>query len=479
MRKVLIIILFLLSIVPSLLYAQTDNIHQRSKEYNWPKDPKVLEKLKEWQDLKFGMLIHWGLYAVPGIIESWELCSEDWLNRPDSLTYQEYKDWYWGLKKDFNPVNFNPEEWATAAKKAGMKYAVFTTKHHDGFNMFDTKQTDYKITNGPFADNPKSNVAKYVFESFRNEDMMIGVYFSKPDWHSQDFWWDKYATPNRNVNYDIRKHPEKWENFKNFTYNQIEELMSDYGSIDILWLDGGWVRPKETVNEEVLSWGAPIPEWDQKIDMPKIAEMARKKQPGILIVDRTVHGPYENYQTPERTIPEEQLPHPWESNIPLRNNWGYVPNDPAKSINKMIHSLVEIVAKGGSFVLGIGPKPDGTLREEDIELMAVMGKWLETNGDAIYGTRITENYQDGNIFFTKGKEDELYALVNLEEGKEIPATISWTGNIPTKGSKINFLSDGGSKVKYHVKDGKVTVTLPNSFLKSNPTYATLAFEFEI
>ena len=458
--------------------AQLDNVHQRSTKYEAPKDPKVLEKLDEWQDLKFGVLIHWGLYAVPGIIESWELCSEDWLNRPDSMTYQQYKDWYWGLKEEFNPVNFNPEQWATAAKNAGMKYVIFTTKHHDGFNMFDTKQTDYKITNGPFGDNPRSDVAKYVFDAFRKQDMMIGAYFSKPDWHSQYFWWDKYATPNRNVNYDIRKHPERWQKFQDFTYNQIEELMTGYGDIDILWLDGGWVRPKETVNEEVLSWGAPIPDWDQKIDMPKIAKMARKNQPGILMVDRTVHGPYENYQTPERTIPEEQLQNPWESNIPLRNNWGYVPNDQAKSINKMIHSLVEIVAKGGSFVLGIGPKPDGTLRDEDIELMAVMGKWLDANGDAIYNTRITENYQDGNTFFTKGKEGELYALVNLEEGKEIPTTISWTGNIPAKGSKMTFLSSGGSRVRYKVSGDKVTVTLPSSFVKNNPNYATLAFEFK-
>ncbi|UZR97497.1 alpha-L-fucosidase [Chondrinema litorale] len=478
MRKFLIIYLLALTIFPGVSMAQLDNVHQRSTKYDWPKDPKVLEKLDEWQDLKFGVLIHWGLYAVPGIIESWELCSEDWLNRPDSMTYQQYKDWYWGLKDEFNPVNFNPEQWATAAKNAGMKYVVFTTKHHDGFNMFDTKQTDYKITNGPFADNPRSNVAKYVFEAFRKEDMMIGAYFSKPDWHSQYFWWDKYATPNRNVNYDIRKHPERWQKFQDFTYNQIQELMTGYGDIDILWLDGGWVRPKETVNEEVLSWGAPIPEWDQKIDMPKIANMARDKQPGILIVDRTVHGPYENYQTPERTIPEDQLQNPWESNIPLRNNWGYVPNDQAKSINKMIHSLVEIVAKGGSFVLGIGPKPDGTLRDEDIELMEVMGKWLETNGDAIYNTRITENYQDGNTFFTKGKEGELYALVNLEEGKDIPTTISWIGNIPAKGSKITFLSSGGSRVKYKVSGDKVTVTLPSSFIKNNKNYATLAFEFK-
>ncbi|WP_020530441.1 alpha-L-fucosidase [Flexithrix dorotheae] len=476
MRYLLLISLFFISFFPLQLTAQEENVHPQSKEYDWPKDPKVLEKLDKWQDLKFGMIIHWGLYAVPGVIESWELCSEDWLNRPDSMTYQQYKDWYWGLKDSFNPVNFNPEQWAKAANQAGMKYLVFTTKHHDGFNMFDTRQTDFKISDGPFSTNPKSNVAKHVFEAFRNEGMMIGAYFSKPDWHSQYFWWDKYATPNRNVNYDIRKHPARWEKFKDFSFQQIKELMTDYGKIDILWLDGGWVRPKNTINEEVLSWGAPIPDWDQSINIPKIAAMARENQPGLLVVDRTVHGPYENYQTPERSIPETQLPHPWESCMPLANNWGYVPNDQFKSTTKVIHSLIEVVAKGGSLLLGIGPKPDGTLREKDLESMKKIGAWMDKNGKAIYNTRITSDYQDDKTFFTKGKNGEMYALVNMEEGKEIPSTISWTGNIPDKSKKMVLLSSG-TNVKWKQTGKTITITLPKSFLKNNPEYPALTFEF--
>ncbi len=206
MKKVVLVLALFVLILPTVS-SQELGIHPQSTKYEWTTDKKVLEKLDQWQDLKFGMIIHWGLYAVPGIIESWELCSEDWINRPDSMTYCQYKAWYWGLKDQFNPEGFDPDQWAQAAASAGMKYVVFTTKHHDGFNMFDTHQTDYKITDGPFADNPKSNVAKYVFSAFRDKGFMIGAYFSKPDWHSQDFWWDKYATPNRNVNYDIRKFP--------------------------------------------------------------------------------------------------------------------------------------------------------------------------------------------------------------------------------------------------------------------------------
>jgi len=358
-----------------------------------------------------------------------------------------------------------------------MKYLVFTTKHHDGFNLFDTKQTDFKITAGPFANNLKANVANYVFEAFRQKDFMIGAYFSKPDWHSQYFWWNKYATPNRNVNYDIRKFPDRWEKFQNFTFNQISELMHDYGKIDILWLDGGWVRPRETVNEEVLSWGAPIPDWDQKIDMPKIAKMGREAQPGLLIVDRTVHGIYENYQTPERSIPAKQLAYPWESCITLGNNWGFVPNEHYTSSTKVIHDLIEIVAKGGSLLLGVGPKPDGTLDPEAVARMKQIGSWLDANGKAIYNTRITPFYNDKNVFFTSGKDGKMYAIARLEENSMLPSMISWKGNLPAKGSEMTLLSSG-QKVKWRIENEEVIVSIPKSFRSKQFSYPALSFEFK-
>ncbi|WP_423129411.1 alpha-L-fucosidase [Gaoshiqia sp. Z1-71] len=476
MKKLIVVCAWMIAgLWPAM--SQELGVHPQSGKYEWPTDGQVLAKLDQWQDLKFGMIIHWGLYAVPGVIESWELCSEDWINRPDSMTYHEYKTWYWGLKDEFNPVDFNPEQWAGAAAKAGMKYLVFTTKHHDGFNLFDTRQTDFKITNGPFAGHPKANVAKFVFDAFREQGFMIGVYFSKPDWHSPYFWWDKYATPNRNVNYDIRKFPERWEQFKRFTYNQISELMHDYGKVDILWLDGGWVRPRETVNEEVLSWGAPIPDWDQKIDLPEIASMARKAQPGLLIVDRTVHGPYENYQTPERSIPEKQLPYPWESCITLGNNWGFVPGENYKTPAKVVHDLIEIVAKGGSLLLGVGPKPDGTLDEEVIRRLAGVGEWMEANGQSIYNTRTTGFYRDGEVFFTKGKQGETYALARLAEGHPVPETIGWGGNLPFKGSEI-IMPATGQSVKWRLSGNQVVVSVPKSFRQKHKEYPALTFMFK-
>jgi alpha-L-fucosidase len=343
--------------------------------------------------------------------------------------------------------------------------------------MFDTKQTTFSIANGPFKNNPKADVAKYVFEAFRNEDFMIGAYFSKPDWHSENFWWPKYATPDRNVNYDIRKYPWRWNAFKQYTYNQISELMNNYGSMDILWLDGGWVRPRETVNEEVRSWGAPIPPFSQEVDIPKIAAMARKTQPGLLVVDRTVHGPYENYQTPEQRIPAKQLDHPWESCMTLANNWGYVPNDVYKSSAKVIQSLVEVVAKGGSLLLGVGPKPDGTLPVEAVQRMKEIGVWMKKNGEAIYNTRTVKIYRDSSTWFTQNKQRGLcYAIACLPEGKPVPATIQWNGNTPKQGTKITVLQTGET-VRWKQNGNRTTVFLPSALVRKNESFPAVAFSF--
>lgn len=454
------------------------NVHPASAVYEWPADPLVKAKLDKWQDQKFGIIIHWGLYAVPGIVESWTLCSEDWIDRDSTVAYEDYKRWYWGHSSRFNPVNFDPAAWARVARQAGMRYLVFTTKHHDGFSMFDTKQSDFKITAGPFGNHPKANVAKHVFDAFRNEQFMIGAYFSKPDWHNENYWWPKYATADRNNNYDIRKYPWRWQQFKDFTHNQLRELMTGYGSIDILWLDGGWVRPLETVNDEVRSWGARIPEWSQDIDMPKVADMARAAQPGILMVDRTVHGPFENYQTPEQRVPATQLSYPWESCMTLGGAWGYVPGDQPKSAAKVIHTLAEVVAKGGSLLLGIGPKPDGTLPEEAVARLREVGAWLEKNGEAIYNTRITAQYRDGGTWFTQNKKNGLhYAIACLPERTTPVQSVYWQYNLPVKGSRITLLQTGET-LKWKYEGAGVRVYLPAALLKAKEPLPALAFAFK-
>ena len=418
-----------------------------SAQYTPPREADVRAHLDQWQDLKFGMIIHWGLYAVPGIVESWSICSEDedWIPRDSTMDYNAYKQWYWNLNKEFNPRQFNPDQWAASAKRAGMKYVVFTTKHHDGFAMYDTKYSDYSIAKGPFADHPKADVAKYVFEAFRNQNMMIGAYFSKPDWHTQDYWWNRYATPDRHVNYTIANHPQRWNDFKQFVFNQIDEITSRYGKIDILWLDGGWVRAPQ-----------------EDIGMDNIARMARRNQPGLIIVDRTVTGEYENYRTPEKMIPEKQLPYPWETCMPLSKDWGFVPGAVFKNPDVIISTLIEVVAKGGSLLLGVGPTPEGIIEPEVVRILDEIGLWLKENGEAIYNTRNTPIYHNhiGNVWFTASK-DKLTTYAIVRPDGPMPATVSWHGNLPAKGSKMVLLADR-SVVKYKISGDSVIITLPKS-----------------
>jgi alpha-L-fucosidase len=397
-------VLFII-ILSSALWGQQA---EKKEAYLYPTDPLVQKKLEVWQDLKFGLLMHWGLYAQLGIVESWALCSEDQsFQDRGGVCYTEFKEMYFSQIRKFNPQQFDPEPWARAAKDAGMRYVVFTTKHHDGFCMWDTRQTDFRITGpeSPFGNHPRSNVTKEIFKAFRDEGLMIGTYFSKADWHHPDYWSPLWATPDRNNNYDVRKYPEMWQRFKDFTYNQIEELMTTLGSVDVLWLDGGWVRPDSTITDEVLSWGYDIPKWEQDIDMPRIAKMARSHQPGLLIVDRTVHGPYENYRTPEQHVPARGLAYPFETNMTITGNWGHVPNARYKTANKLIHTLVDVVAKGGNFILNVGPTPQGTFESTAYERLKEIGQWMKINNEAIYATRKWRTYHEGDdIRFTRTKD---------------------------------------------------------------------------
>lgn len=429
--------------------AQNDLITQpvqvpEADNYTWPTEKDVLAKLSQWQDLKFGVLMHWGIYSVPGIVESWSICDEDWITRDTTRTYQQYKQWYWGLSEDFNPTRFDPAQWARVMRDAGMRYMIFTTKHHDGFCLWNSRLTDYTVARHAFRNNPRRDVLRWVLDAFRRQNFMIGEYFSKPDWHSQDYWWDVHATRGRNVNYNIAKFPWHWERFKRFTHGQIEEILSDYGTVDILWLDGGWVCKEN----------------NQDIDMPAIAAMARRLQPGILIVDRTIAGPYENYQTPERGTPEGQVNHPWESCIPLSDDWGWTPNARFKSARQVVNTLAEIVAKGGNLVLGVGPSPEGVIIPEVTDILHQIGQWLNQNGEAIYGTVTTPHFHQGNLWFTASKDgNRVYAIYALPDGEQLPATLTWSENIPAKGGQVKLLSTGQT-LPASVADGQVTVTLP-------------------
>lgn len=442
-------------------------------------DPLVAKKLEWFQDQKFGLMLHWGTYSQWGIVESWSLCPEDegWCERkgPFANDYAAYVKAYEGLKTTFNPVKFDPEAWAKAAEKAGMRYVVFTTKHHDGFCMFDSKETDYKVTDAAsgFAQSPRSNIAKELFGAFRNRGLGIGAYFSKPDWHSDDYWWRKFPPFDRNVNYDITKYPERWESFKRFTSNQIRELMTEYGSVDILWLDGGWVQPMTATSPR---WGK-VPT-HQDIDMPKIAAMARSYQPGLIIVDRAVEGSYQNYITPEHQVPDSALGVPWETCMPMATSWSYVPHDVYRPSRTLVHLLVDIVAKGGNFLLNVGPGPDGTLDDTAYARLHDLGEWMDVNRGAIYATRAVAPYKEGKVCFTRSRDGTVNAIYLADEGETgPPMSVAITSFVPKKGSRIRMLGVDAN-LMWEKKGKGFVVRIPESIRRKPPVRWAWVISFQ-
>lgn len=426
MKKLIIIALFFtLKISAQAIY--------EDERYVPETDSLVLEKLDQWQDLKFGLLMHWGTYSQWGIVESWSLSPEeyDWCRRTKGSNpndYFAYKKEYEALQTTFNPIKFDPDKWAMAAKNAGMKYVVFTTKHHDGFSMFDSKYTDYKITSPktPFSSHPKANITKEIFKSFRNEGLWTGAYFSKPDWNVNSYWDPKYSPMDRNVNYSPEENPEKWNEFVEFTHNQIMELMTDYGKVDILWLDGGWVA--KASKKEIMKWFAKTLDNDneaylkhrmvnQDIKMDELVVKARKKQPGLIVVDRAVHGKNQNYLTPENRVPEKILPYPWESCIISGGSWSYTPDAKYMTGRQGIHTLIDVVAKGGNLLLNIAPSPEGEWQQGAYNLLEEYGNWMKINSSAIYNTKPILPYKESNICFTQDKKGHVFAFYLADENE--------------------------------------------------------------
>ena len=451
-------------------FAQAHNV---SAGYQKPVDPLVIENLESWQDMKFGLFMHWGTYSQWGIVESWSLCpeDEDWTQRNPAhgKSYYEYVKNYENLQTTFNPTAFNPKKWADATKAAGMKYVVFTTKHHDGFAMFDTQESDYKITSPktPFSTNPKADVTKEIFNTFRADGFKIGAYFSKPDWHTEYYWWSYFPPKDRNVNYDPAKYPERWNQYKDFTFNQLNELTSKYGKVDILWLDGGWVRPFKSIDPTV-EWQRTI-KVEQDIDMDKIGTMARKNQPGIIVVDRTVPGEWENYVTPEQAVPEHPLDIPWESCITMGNSFSYIPNDVYKPTKTIVETLVKIISRGGNYLMNIAPGPTGDFDQAAYDRLAELSTWIQANESAIYKTRTIAPYHEGDYYYTRSKDHKTVNVFHLSEGAEYAQPKEYQFTVP-EGFQAKDLKILGYKGKVSWKQQKDKVTVQG--IKTPLNYAT-------
>lgn len=444
-------------LLASLSALAQDPVEMGTTPYIPAAEEEVRANVAEWQDYKFGMFIHWGAYSQLGIIESWSLVPDDisWMQKPrKGMPYYEYVKMYEGLKKTFNPTSFDPAKWAAAAKYAGMKYMVFTTKHHDGFSMFDTAQNDYKITSKecPFHVNPKANVAKEVFNAFRAEGIATGAYFSIVDWHNNDFWWDVMPPKNRYINYEVSKHPEKWARYQDYLAAQLGELTSgEYGKLNLLWFDLCKCAPDGS---------APV-------DWPRLASVIRGNQPSAMMVARGENSIYENYRTPEQLIPDQALDYPWESCITMTMSWAWRPNLEYKPVSEMLGILVKVVSRGGNLLLNVGPRPDGTLEETAYERLKAIGDWMQVNSEAIYGTKAYAPYQDGDVYYTT-KDGYVYAFyIPSEQGESLPSVLSFKGVKPSGASSVQLL--GTKKTLRWQADGEgIKVVIPESVRKNLP-----------
>jgi alpha-L-fucosidase len=352
---------------------------------------------EQWfMDMGFGMFIHWSMDSQVGAVISHSMAgaSEDYLQR---FIYE--------LPKTFNPRKFYPDDWAILAKLAGMKYVVFTAKHHSGFCMWDTKTTEFNIMNTPF----KRDILKEVLEAFRSQGLATGIYFSPEDFH---FFHEN------NIPVGRLQNPQHYpvNNMELMAYDkaQIKELLTGYGKIDLLFFDG----PAE-----------------------ELKEYAWKLQPQVVVTRGQM-------ETPEQELPDKPIPGPWEACFTMGTDWQYKPtNDPHKSGTEIINMLIETRAKGGNLLLNVGPKPDGELQIEQEALLREVALWNLVNQEAIHLVRPWEIIKEGDVWFTKAKDQNtLYAF--------IPAGKDWkygerkdfvfrtlSGNDQTKVSILGYASE--------------------------------------
>ena len=424
-------------------------------DYVEPKEPEVRERLEWFKDQKLALMMHFGMYSQMGVYESWPLSDADssWSRVQIDWTEdaEEFKRQYWNLWKSFNPVRFQPKKWARLAKDNGFRYLIFTTKHHDGFCLFDTRYTDFKVTNPgcPFSKDPRADIVRNVFDAFRAEGLGIAAYFSKPDWHSEDYWENRGMgrTVSRMPTYDVKANPEKWAKFREFTKNQIVELVRDYGPVDVIWLDGGQVQRKTGLD----------------IGIEDIIAEARKYKKDLISADRTAGGACENVITPEQTVPPEPLAVPWESCITMGTGFSYRYDDEFKSPRELVHLLLDVVAKGGNLALNVAPGPDGRLPQPAIERMEALGAWLKANGAGVYATRPAAPFSKGKWRFTGSKDAKtLYAFRLWSNGEH--DLLSQT--IPVENRKnvtsIRHLGTGVD-IRFRVEKDGLVIRLPETF----------------
>lgn len=324
-------------------------------------------RLDWWHEAKFGLFIHWGLYSILEGEYGGKTNYAEWIRTSAHIPLEEYDQ----LVHRFNPVKFDAKQWADYAKNAGMEYVVITTKHHDGFNLFDSKYSDFDVMSTPF----KRDIMKELSTAVRADGLKMGWYHSIMDWHHPDY------LPRRDWEKDRPTAGADFDRYDKYLENEVSQLLTDYGPISVMWFDGEWEST-----------------WNHTYGQ-HLYDLCRKLQPNVIVNNRVDVGrggmggmsdsKYAgDYGTPEQEIPATGLPGvAWESCITMNANWGWNRADHNwKSTDQLLEMLADIVSKGGNLLLNVGPKPDGTFPDEAVTRLKEIGDWMKYNGEAVYGT---------------------------------------------------------------------------------------------
>jgi len=385
-------------------------------------------RMKWWHEARFGMFIHWGLYA--------QLGRHEWVMNRERIGVRDYEK----LAATWKPKPRPAREWARLARKAGMKYMVMTTKHHEGFCLWDTAQTDYNaVRHGPGRD----LVAEYV-DACREFGLRIGFYYSLMDWHHPDGARCARSEPAR-------------RRFLDFTRGCVRELMSNYGRIDILWYDVSWPLPDAAA-------------WESR----KMTRMARKLQPHVLVNNRAKLP--EDFGTPEEHIRAEDAGRAWEACMTFNGSWGYMPYAPPEdwhTTRKVLDMVRQVTAGGGNLLLNIGPAPDGSVPPEATERLVPVGKWLAKNGEAVYGqVDRADSFEWGPLGQWTRKGKVGYLWVSRWPGREIAL-----GGFRSKLRRASFLTTGKA-INFSQKGNRLVLTgLPKSSPDKIAGVTVLKLEF--
>lgn len=310
-----------------------------------------------------GMFIHWDHTSEQGIEISWPLVGGVFaLPGGKNVSVAQYHS----TEATFNPTKWDPKEIAKLAKDAGMAYIVFTSKHHNGWATWPSKVGNRNITSSPYGKAGGDILRTYV-DAVRAEGLKVGVYYSLSDWGHEDYlaWKDEYL-PYVFGDSAPMGTPEQWQRYRKYLKDQLTEILTNYGQIDMLWFDGAWERSDE--------------DWNSK----DIGDHIRSLSPNTLINDRLfTQG---DFRTPEQWIPAQPLPEPWECCMTMNYSWAYVPSDTAfKSPYEILRTLIEVVSRGGNLLLNIGPRGDGSLVPEERDIMVELAKWMKVNKESVVG----------------------------------------------------------------------------------------------